>query len=373
MLQHRFQKVSLLPALLGCWALTLSCQVAAEAIEQVELIPVVELSVEVCSSSESGERGAWWQSTASIMGTEVRAEVWHEDEALACEAVAAVMAEMRRIDGLMSPYIESSQLSYLNKNGANDFVEVDEELFALISRSQGYSILTGGAFDITYASAGRYYDYRKGKRPDAEQLREAVEAISYRHLELDHRNHAVKFHHPHVYLDLGGIAKGYAVDNAIQILRGRGITQGMVSAGGDSQIIGDRRGEPWVVGIKDPRQTNAQVVVLPLLDASISTSGDYERFFVENGVRYHHIIDPSSGDSAREVRSVTIIGSESTAADALSTSVFVMGAKRGLELIDRLIGIDAIIVDGNGALHVSEGLASMQPPVDRKFAGVGYE
>lgn len=306
------------------------------------------------------------------MGTEIKVELWHIDASEACAAIDAVMAEMRRIDALMSPYKETSQLSILNAKGAEDFVTVGEELFALISRSQGYSILTGGAFDITYASAGRYYNYRAGEKPNDETLREAVEAINYRHLELDHRNHAIKFHHPHVYVDLGGIAKGYAVDNSIKILRELGIEQAMVSAGGDSQIIGDRRGEPWVVGVKDPRRDNAEVVVLPLLDASISTSGDYERFFVEDGVRYHHIIDPSSGDSARKVRSVTVIGSESTAADALSTSVFVMGPQRGIELIDRLIGIDVIVVDGDGAIHVSEGLAAMEP-AQKTFAGVGYE
>ena len=332
---------------------------------------------ECIRTSEEGSEGAWYESAAGIMGTEVRVELWQEDQAKACEVIADVMAEMRRIDAEMSPYIETSRLSQLNNNGAKGFVEVGEELFGLINRSQGYSMLTGGAFDITYASAGRYYNYREGKRPDNETLREAVEAINYRHLELDPRNYAVKFLHPHVYVDLGGIAKGHAVDNGIQILRAHGIEQGMVSAGGDSQIIGDRRGEPWVVGVKNPRNPKAEVVVLPLLDASISTSGDYERFFIENGVRYHHIIDPTSGDSARQVRSVTVIGSESTAADALSTSVFVMGPKDGIELINRLIGIDVIVVDGKGQMHVSDGLATMHADggstEQQKFAGVHYD
>ena len=316
--------------------------------------------------------GSWFEGRASIMGTEIRVELWNRDKSLACLAINEVMTEMRRIDREMSPYKETSRLSRLNKHGANGYVEVGEELFGLINRSHGYSLLTGGAFDITYASAGKFYDYRKGDRPNSETLRESVEAINYRHLELNHRNYSVRFLHPHVYVDLGGIAKGHAVDRGIYILRSLGIEQAMVSAGGDSQIIGDRRGEPWVVGVKHPRVEGAQLAVLPLFDASISTSGDYERFFIEDGVRYHHIIDPNSDDSARAVRSVTVIGSESTAADALSTSVFVMGPKKGIELIDRLIGIDVIVVDGDGVMHVSAGLSSMQKP-ERKFTGVHYE
>lgn len=315
-----------------------------------------------CFLMEAAGTGFWYEGEAAIMGTQIRVELWHEDTNVACRAIRNVMVEMHRIDRAMSPYIKTSLLSQLNDKGAEGFVPVGDELFGLINRSQGYSILTGGAFDVTYASAGRYYNYREGKKPDSETLRVAVEAINYRHLELDHRNQAVRFHHENVYVDLGGIAKGHAVDQSIKILQGLGIKQAMVSAGGDSRIIGDRLGEPWVVGVKDPRKANAQIVVLPLMDASVSTSGDYERFFEQDGVRYHHIIDPSSGDSARSVRSVTIVGAETTATDALSTSVFVMGAEKGIELIDRLVGIDAIVVDGAGQVHVSEGLMPLTDP-----------
>ncbi len=322
-----------------------------------------------------GEAQSWWESSASIMGTEVKVELSHQDQGTACTSIQLVMDEMRRIDSEMSPYIESSRLSNLNANGANGYVVVGEELFGLINRSQGYSQLTGGAFDITYASAGRYYDFKKGERPDDSMRRESVKAINFRHLELNHRNYSVRFLHPHVYVDLGGIAKGHAIDQAIRILRRQGIEQAMVSAGGHSQIIGDRSGEPWVVGVRHPRNRNAKVAVLPLLDASISTSGDYERFFIEDGVRYHHIIDPTSGDSARTVRSVTVIGAESTATDALSTSVFVLGPKHGIDLINRLIGIDAIVVDGEGVLHMSDGLLPLTETKTNEtgLAGVRYE
>jgi thiamine biosynthesis lipoprotein len=135
------------------------------------------------------------------------------------------------------------------------------------------------------------------------------------------------------------------------------ILQGSVAAGGDSRIIGDRRGEPWTVGIQDPRNEDAMAVLLPLVDTAVSTSGDYERFFVEDGVRYHHILDPSTGDSARSSWSVTILGPEATFTDALSTSVFVLGPSRGLALIDQLPGVDAIIIDAEGRLLYSADLA----------------
>lgn len=317
---------------------------------------------QACHISSETEEGRWYEGQAAIMGTEIAVELFHQNDSEACDAIDAVMQEMRRIDGDMSPFKETSLLSQMNKHAAERFVDVGPELFRLISKSQGYSILTGGAFDVTYASAGRYYDFRQSQKPDPETLREAVKGINYRHLELNHKSHSVRFHHKHVYVDLGGIAKGYAVDQAVEILKDLGIQQAKVSAGGDSRIIGDRLGEPWVVGVRHPRNKDANIVVLPLVDASISTSGDYERFFEKDGVRYHHIIDPNSGDSARNVRSVTVIGAESTVTDALSTSLFVMGAKHGIELIDRLNGIDAIVVDGEGKLHVSEGLMSLTPP-----------
>ena len=172
-------------------------------------------------------------------------------------------------------------------------------------------------------------------------------------------------------IDLGGIAKGYAVDNCIAILQGLGIRNALVTAGGDSRLIGDRWGRPWTIGIRDPRRENGVIALLPLVDVAVSTSGDYERYFEENGIRYHHIIDPKSGDSARELQSVTIIGPDATTTDALSTSVFVLGLAKGLELVNRLPNIDAILVDSAGSMHYSEGLesakkmdTSVNPPTD---------
>ncbi len=307
-------------------------------------------------------RAGWHELTEPIMGTRVHAELWHEDGEKARALLDRVMAEMRRIDAEYSPYIEDSELSRINRDAGQGWVQTTAEMIDLLEKSARISRLTGGAFDITYASVGRYYDYREGRRPDDDAIAETLEAISYEFVQTDPENRRVRFTHPLVYIDLGGIAKGYAVDRCIEMLLAAGITQASVAAGGDSRIIGDRNGEPWSVGIQDPRRDDAMAVLLPLVDTAVSTSGDYERFFEEDGVRYHHILNPRTGESARDSWSVTILGPEATLTDGLSTSVFVLGPEAGLALIDRLPGIDAIIIDAEGRLRFSADLLDATDP-----------
>ena len=299
----------------------------------------------------------WFEDSQPIMGTRIHAELWHEDPARAESLLGEVMAEMRRIEAEYSPYLETSELSRVNREAPKGWIETTPEMIRLLDASERISILSDGAFDITYASVGRYYDYREGQRPDAAQLQAGVEAIDYRYVELDRPGNRVRFAHPGVYMDLGGIAKGYAVDRCIGLLEAAGVRQAAVAAGGDSRILGDRGGQPWTVGVQDPRDSSDMAVLLPLIDTAVSTSGDYERFFEEDGVRYHHILDPTTGDSARGSWSVTILGPEATFTDGLSTSVFVLGPDKGLALIDSLPGIDAIVIDAEGKLRYSADLA----------------
>jgi FAD:protein FMN transferase len=295
------------------------------------------------------------------VGTVVRAEVWHPDVAVAKAALEAVMAEMHRIDASMSPFRPESELSLMNREAANRPMPVSDELIDLLLTSIEVSRLSGGAFDVTFSSAGRHYDFRNGVRPDDETLSEGVAAIDYRHLAVDVDRRTVHYRHPGVHVDLGGIGKGHAVDRAMEILRAHGIEQGMVSAGGDSRILGDRHGAPWRVGIQDPRDPERVAVLLPLVDAAVSTSGDYERYFECDGIRFHHILDPQTGDSARSVRSASVIGTRATLTDALSTAIFVLGAADGLAMVDAIDGYDAIIIDAEGRLHVSSSLGFATP------------
>lgn len=304
----------------------------------------------------------WLHEDADIMGTRISVELFHEDPATAQRGVDAVLEEMRRIDRDMSPWIETSELARLNREAATRPVAVSEELYQLIRTSLHYSDLTGGAFDITFASAGFLYDFRKGIHPDDAQRRQAAGLINYRNLQLDAKTRSVAYSKPGVRIDLGGIAKGHAVDRCIDLLQKMGIRQALVTAGGDSRMIGERwAGRPWNIGVRDPRDEHKLVAVIPLENVAVSTSGDYERYFEEDGVRYHHIINPKSGDSARDMHSATIIGPDATTTDALSTSVFVLGVEQGLALINSLPAVDAILVDANGRLHYSDGLLANTP------------
>lgn len=291
------------------------------------------------------------------MGTAIVVELWSDDAAEGEAAIDAVMDEMHRIDRAMSPHRPDSELSRINRDAASTAVPLSVEMAWLLARAQEFAVLSGGAFDITYAAVGRLYDYRQRIRPSEEALAAARAAVGHRHLVLDAHARTVRFAKPGMCIDLGGFAKGHAVDLAAALLRRRGIGHAMVSAGGDSRVIGDRRGRPWTIGVRDPRQPGAMCAVLPLQDVSISTSGDYERFFDDaEGVRCHHLIDPATGRSPCGVRSVTLLADDGLTAEALSKSVFVLGVEEGLRFVERQQGVDAVVVDAAGALHFSSGL-----------------
>ncbi len=295
--------------------------------------------------------------TDGIMGTRITVEVWSEDHDKAEQAIDAVLDEMRLVDTNMSTYKPDSEISRVNAHAADGAMPISRELFDLLVTAADYSQITDGAFDITYASVGYLYDFRKHVRPDEKTIDKALPAVNFRHVLLDATQQTVRFSQPGVRIDLGGIAKGYAVDRGIEILKGRGFTHAYVSAGGDSRIVGDRFGKPWIVGIRDPRKGEGEVISrIPLVDAAISTSGDYERFFDENGVRYHHIIDPHTGHSASKVRSATVIGPSATRTDGLSKTAFVLGPEKAMEIYNRIEDIDAIIVKLDGTVIYSKGI-----------------
>ena len=296
------------------------------------------------------------------MGTAICVELWSDDQAAGLAAIDAVMEEMQRIDHLMSPCKPGSELSLINREAAIRPVAVGSEMMQLLKRAVYFSQVSNGAFDITYAAVGRLFDYRNRIRPDSVQLAEARKAVGYRNLILDAAAGTVRFARPGMCIDLGGFAKGYAVDNAAALLRAQGIAHANVSAGGDSRVIGDRRGRPWMIGVRDPACAGKVIAMLPLSDISISTSGDYERFFEEDGVRFHHLIDPATGVSPKTVRSVTILAEDGLTTEAFSKMVFVLGIEQGLRLVHAQQDIDAVIVDAAGKLHYSSGLLNPIAP-----------
>jgi len=294
------------------------------------------------------------------MGTEVSVIFWHEDDVAGEAIVEEIYAEVDRINALMSTYVKSSRISEINRDAASGPVVAGDELFELIRRSLDISVLTNGAFDITYESVGQHYDFRARQRPDEATVEVERQHIDYHLVELDQSGGTVRFLEDGVRINLGGIAKGYVVERGVEILRSRGVENGIVTAGGDSRLLGDRRGRPWVVGIRDPRKDGQVAISVPLEDEAISTSGDYERYFEEDGVRYHHIIRPSSGLPVEGVHSATVFGPDAVLTDALSTSVFVMGVDEGLKLIGCQPGYESIVIDADSQIFYSTGLEDPQ-------------
>jgi thiamine biosynthesis lipoprotein len=298
----------------------------------------------------------WHHEEQHLMGTAVTVELWSTDNTAAHKLTDAVFAEFQRLDLMMNPWNPDSELARINRDAAQRPVTTTPEIVEVVQRALHYSQLSSGAFDISFASIGQHYDYREGKLPVAQQIELERENIDYRAIALSAKSGEIRFNKAGLQIDLGGIAKGYAVDRGIKILADAGITSAVVSAGGDSRILGNSGDRPRTVGIRHPRKEGEYVALIPLEDTAISTSGDYERFFIVDGVRHHHILDPKTGESARDVQSVSILSPMAIDSDALSTATFVLGIEQGLTLVNSLPQVDAIIVDGQGKLHYSDEL-----------------
>ncbi len=305
----------------------------------------------------------WESREAALMGTRVEVGVVHPDAATRGRAIDTALAEIARIEAVMSTYKADSEISAVNRDAAKQWVVVGTELFTLIALAVDFSELSDGAFDITYDSLGQHYDFRERIAPDEETRLAAAAAIDYRQIQLDPERRAVRFGRAGVRINLGGIAKGYAVERAIGALANLGIESALVSAGGDTRLLGARGEEPWIVGIRNPRDERDVAVRLPLVDEAISTSGDYERYFEREGTRYHHIFSPREGAPAAGVRSASVIGPDGLWTDALSTTVFVLGVEKGLQLLESLPEYEGIVVDSKQKLHFSSGFSAGASPV----------
>ncbi len=303
----------------------------------------------------------WTGDTRPLMGTEVQVYLWSDDETAGREIVDAVFAEAERVAAVVSTYSEASELSRVNAGAAAEPVAVSAELFGLIQRSLDLSVLTLGAFDVTVESVGHHYDIESGRRPDAAAVDSARELINFRYVHLDAAADTVAFLKEGVRINLGGIANGYLVERGADILRVKGVSNAIVTAGGDSRVLGDRRGQPWLIGIRNPGDDGDFAVSVALIDEAISTSGDYERTFAADGSRYHEIIEPSSGDPAGGLRSATVFGPDAVLTDALATAIFVLGVDKGLTLLGTLPDYEGIIIGADGSMHYSEGVPRPAP------------
>jgi thiamine biosynthesis lipoprotein len=285
------------------------------------------------------------------MGTVIEITLLGEDEEAAQKAALQAFQEIKRIEQLMSPWIETSEVSRLSRSAGKEWIKVSPETLEVIQKSQKISKLSEGAFDITIAPlTGLWRKAReRGIPPAPEEVKKILDLVNYKNL-LTQPERKVFLKKERMVIDPGGIAKGYAVDRAFEILTSLGYKNLIVNAGGDLRAGGLKNHQPWSIGIQNPRSSEKIMATISMSDSAIATSGDYEKFFVFQGKRYHHILDPKTGYPADECQSVTILAKSAMTADGLATAVFVLGPEKGYALCQRLEGVECLIMDRQGRM-----------------------
>ena len=312
------------------------------------------------------------ERVALAMGSELKLTAWTSDEPGAIAAFETVFAEFERLDRLMSVWKPESDIVRLNAAAGQHPVAVDPEVMKALQVAHQIGDWTGGKFDVTFGALSDLwkFDHDQDDRiPDLEEVKRRLPLVNYQALVLDDRAGTAFLTRTGMRAHLGGIGKGFAVQRGVALLRQQGLRNFMIQAGGDLYVGGRRGDRPWRLGINDPRGPGGQSFgTIELSDATFSTSGDYERFFIQDGIRYHHILDPDTGEPARLCRSVTIVAADPVLADGLSTGVFVLGPEAGMALIERLPDVEGVIVSATNQVLVSSGLKErfvlLAPPTD---------
>ncbi|MFQ5655636.1 MAG: FAD:protein FMN transferase [Planctomycetota bacterium] len=309
------------------------------------------------SSATDGERELLLRERRlGIMGTELQIETLGPDGTLLDRAIDEAIAELRRVEDLMTDW-RPSPLTRLNDAAGKGPQEAPEELLDLIARSVEVWKLTEGAFDITFAAVGRLWDFMANppRIPDPEEIREGIRRLGSDRIRIDREAGTIELPEG-VQIGLGGIAKGYGVDRAMAVLRRHGIEHALVNAGGDLKVLGRKQGRLWKIAIRHPRDEERVLALLPVSNTSVVTSGDYERFFVKDGERFHHIIDPRTGYPSEGCMSATVVAPDAAIADALATAFCVLPREKGMELAEKLPRVEALLVGMDGSLQATTGL-----------------
>jgi FAD:protein FMN transferase len=300
------------------------------------------------------------ERVGAAMGSELRLTAWTADEAAAQSAFDAVFREFDRLDALMSVWRAGSDVLRMNAAAGEHAVPVSADVRDALRTARQISEWTGGKFDVTFGALADVWKFdhdQDNTVPDGDAIRRRLPLIDYRQLEIDEGAGTVFVTRKGMRVHLGGIGKGYAVEHAVTIMRRAGLRDFMVQAGGDLYVGGRNDGRPWRLGINDPRgPAGRSFATIELTDSTFSTSGDYARSFVKDGVRYHHLLDPATGHPARGCRSVTIVADSPLVADGLSTGVFILGPVAGMALVERLPQVEGVIVDAQNNVLVSSGL-----------------
>jgi thiamine biosynthesis lipoprotein len=307
------------------------------------------------------------------MGSELRLAAWTSNEAAARSAFESVFAEFERLEALMSTWRPASDVVRINAAAGVQAVPVAAEVRDVLRQARQISEWTDGTFDVTFGALTDVWKFdhdQDNSVPTAEAIRARLPLIDYRQIEIDDRAGTVFLERKGMKIHLGGIGKGYAVERALAIVRRAGLQDFMIQAGGDLYVGGHKDGRPWRLGIADPRGPEGKsFATIDLTDSTFSTSGDYARFFIKDGVRYHHILDPATGQPARLCRSVTIAAESPVLADAIAKGVFILGPEKGMALVERIPKLEAVIVTAKNEVLVSSGIRDrfvlLHPPTDK--------
>jgi FAD:protein FMN transferase len=323
----------------------------------VLLLSAATLLLNSCSQPDSAPL---YQSSRVAMGTFVEVKIPGRGKDVQA-AAEAIFDELKRIEDLAS-FHKTSGLSRINSESGTGPIQAEPELLQLIGKGLRVAEETRGAFDPTVGSLTRLWQFSGGepRLPDPAEIAQALKRVGWDKVKLDIAANTIDLTEPNMALDLGGIAKGYALDRASQLIKKLGINSALVNLGGDILVVGERSpGNPWRIGVQDPRDQTNIVAVASVINKVIVTSGDYQRFFINNGNRYHHILDPHTGNPARGLQSVTLVAPNGITAEPLAVAVFVMGVQRGLKHIESMQDVQGFLIDQEGEIHTSAGADSV--------------
>lgn len=297
--------------------------------------------------------------TGLAMGSQLTLQTFTRDPAAADTAFAALLAEFERLDAALSVWKPGSDIGRVNEAAGAHPVRVGADAMAVLSAARQISEWTHGKFDVTFGALSDVWKFdhdQDGRVPTTDDIAARRALVDFTAVRTDDTARTVFLTRRGMRIHLGGIGKGYAVEHAARLLRERGIRDFLIQSGGDLYVGGLQQGRPWRLGIADPRRPSHTFGTIDVSNGAVSTSGDYERAFLKDGVRYHHLLDPATGMPARGCRSVTIVASSPLLADGLSTGVFILGPREGMALVERLPDVGAVIVTDRNEVLVSTGL-----------------
>ena len=300
-----------------------------------------------------------YHRTLKLMGSRFDISVVEKDSLTANKYINMAVAEISRIEKIISSWDKNSETSKINQNAGIKPVKVSNELFGLIQQSIAISKLTEGAFDISYASMDRIWKFDGSMKvfPSKEKIEKSVEKVGYENIILDDKNKTIFLKLKGMKIGFGAIGKGFSADKAKKLLMSKGVKAGIINASGDMNTWGNQpNGKDWTIAITNPLNKQKVYGVFPLKKGAVVTSGNYEKFVIFDGVRYTHIINPKTGYPSSGIISATVFAPSAALADALATSIFVMGFDVGLNLVNQLPKIESIIIDDKGNIHKSNGI-----------------